>query len=202
MGFDKIFGYVTGAVSVASFVLLLIPYFEKYKTQLSYIFVFFAGLCAGAVASTFSPSSVSVSFEGSLFQGFLVVAAIASASVAFLIIVTTAIANDVSPVRTGSGSAAVGLFLICTLMFGLSSCEVPNSRDRLETGELLTLSSYYEGIGNVEAAVGYLERAIARETAMRNGSSDLGNVLVQKMSDLLARRATGTKTPGDNEKLP
>jgi hypothetical protein len=156
--------------------------------------VFFAGVCVGTVLTRFSPSTVNVSFDGSFFQVFLVLAAICCLAVVFILIVTTAIANGTSPARTESGGAAFACFLVLAVMYGLSSCEGPKGREGRETSELLAQSTVYEKAGDVEAAIVYLERAIAIDKNQNGESTDLGKVLVAKMEKLLNQRSNNALT--------
>lgn len=171
---QNIFEYVLAAISVLSFLLSLLPFFQRYKSAIKNSFIFTVGMLSGAIVSRANASQIILSFEGSVFQGLVFVLLCISSIIVVVIIISLALSPDRvlkqdSP-KGVAGITAFGFFMTLAILFGVSSCDLNQSR--MTASELMTLAKYHEDAGDVPRALAYYQDLLRLENSTGGTGSD------------------------------
>lgn len=182
--------YVLAAATILSFLLALVPYFEKYKPQIKFAFVFISGMLVGSIVARAAASQVSITFEGSAFQAMLLVMMAVAGIIILVTLLSFSLSNKDSVSENNpkiiSGFGSFGLFIVLAFISGLSSCSIQTNR--LDSGEYLTLAKYYESSGDISRSLEYYQKLLRLEHSTGGtGDEQFIQTINGKITELMAK---------------
>src|SRR2546430_2439963 len=114
---SNLFNYISGALSIVSFVITLTPFFPQYKEHVRFATVFFLGTLIGSLFASAQGQTLVLQFEGSIVQALLLAGAITCAVICIGVVLAIALGGISSESHSSAGGAAFGLFIVFMIMY-------------------------------------------------------------------------------------
>ena len=164
---SNLFNYVTGALSIISFVITVTPFFPAYKPAVRFATVFFIGTLVGSLFASAQSQPIIFQFEGSLVQALLLGAAVVCAVIVIVLVLAMAMGEKVKENHASAAGSAFGLFVVFISMYAIANYNShPTSTSKeirytaRDADEFLSLARYYKGQSNTNLALEYYAKAL------------------------------------------
>ena len=165
---SSLFNYVTGALSIISFIISVTPFFPQYKAAVRFATVFFLGTLVGSLFASAQSQPIVFQFEGSLVQAMLLGAAVICGAMTIILVLAISMSDKKLDNQSSGAGASFGLFIVFMAMYSIAAYNAPVA-GKVETrtplsargaDEFLSLARYYRDQGNVNLALEYYAKAL------------------------------------------